>query len=183
MKKELHKTTTPETERDVWRTPPAVVEWLRARYGFRIDLAADADNAVCEHFFAQDGMRGRVGNRICLGDGLSNAWLGAWSTTSVGFCNPPYSSIAPWVEKARIEALRGFVCVMLIPTINGEEWGASVFAAAREIIFIAGRLSFLSASTGKPAAGQMRGSMVCVFGPHSNPTPAVSMIQKNEILH
>lgn len=54
------------------------------RWGpFDLDVAAAEHNAKCDHWFSIDD------------DGLAQSWSGArvW-------CNPPYSDIRPWVEKA-----------------------------------------------------------------------------------
>jgi hypothetical protein len=60
-----------------------VFEPLHERFGFTIDVAASKENAKLERFYSIED------------DGLSKVWSGerVW-------CNPPYSSIEPWVEKA-----------------------------------------------------------------------------------
>lgn len=70
------------TERDNLGTDPALFANLDARFEFTIDVAATAANAKCGMF---------ISPRV---DGLSRPWVGrVW-------CNPPYSQIRPWVQKA-----------------------------------------------------------------------------------
>lgn len=68
---------------DRW-TDPAFVASLEARFGypFDLDVAASEHNAKAPRFYTRDD------------DGLTKPWTGSvW-------CNPPYSDIRPWVEKA-----------------------------------------------------------------------------------
>lgn len=64
-------------------TDPELFAELDARFGFTIDVAAAAHNAKCDRFYDLEV------------DGLAQSWAGerVW-------CNPPYSSIEPWVRKA-----------------------------------------------------------------------------------
>lgn len=64
-------------------THPSVFAPLNDRFQFSIDVAASAHNAKCERFVTKEQ------------DGLAHPWSGerVW-------CNPPYSRIRNWVEKA-----------------------------------------------------------------------------------
>lgn len=64
-------------------TDPELFAELDARFGFTIDVAAAAHNAKCDRYYDLEA------------DGLAQSWAGerVW-------CNPPYSSIEPWVRKA-----------------------------------------------------------------------------------
>lgn len=64
-------------------TEPSFFSDLDRRFHFTLDVAAAAHNTKCERFFDRDT------------DGLAQSWSGerVW-------CNPPYSTIRPWVEKA-----------------------------------------------------------------------------------
>lgn len=75
---------------------------LHERYGFTIDVAAQPHNAKLPRFFTPED------------DGLAQSWRGerVW-------CNPPYSDIRPWVEKAHAGAAR--LVVMLLPANRTEQ--------------------------------------------------------------
>lgn len=75
---------TPKNERDYWQTPIEIFNALDREFGFWLDAAASESNALCAHYITE------------LDDSLNSEW------TSCGaiWCNPPYSDIGPWVEKA-----------------------------------------------------------------------------------
>ena len=154
--------TTPESERDSWATPPFIFHWLDDAFIFDVDLAASHKNKKCERYFTVDD------------DALNNDWHGFDSKT--GFCNPPYSNISPWINKAIQESKLGFTTVMLIPTPNGESYYNDVFENATEIVFITGRLSFIAAD-GKPKSGNPKGSCVVIFRPRPFYTYAPPVIR------
>lgn len=93
-------------------TDPELFAELDARFGFTLDVAAAAHNAKCERYYDLKA------------DGLAQSWRGerVW-------CNPPYSSIEPWVVKAWAERERRFrpggappeVIVMLLPANRTEQ--------------------------------------------------------------
>jgi phage N-6-adenine-methyltransferase len=113
------------SERRDWRTPPGVFQRLDAEFGFKLDAAATAENALCERFWTE------------ADDGLSKPWDGPT------FVNPPYGrGIWKWVEKAFREGQRGVV-VMLIPArTDTRYWHDYVMEGAEEVRLVAGRLNF-----------------------------------------
>lgn len=141
--------TTPEDERDQWRTPPWLFRFLEARFGeFDVDLAADRDNALCSVWISRE----------------ENALVLPWAPLEHGFCNPPYSDITPWVEKAVAEASRGFSTTMVLPTHRNQRWAAlSKFATER--IEFEGRVNFLRPD-GTLQKGNFGGTQVLHFRAH-----------------
>lgn len=93
------------SERDNLGTDPVLFAKLDERFGFTLDVAATPANAKCEQFFTLED------------DGLTRSWTGrVW-------CNPPYSQIREWVEKAWNEwwADRSELIVMLLPANRPEQ--------------------------------------------------------------
>jgi phage N-6-adenine-methyltransferase len=95
------------TERDNLGTDPVLFAKLDERFHFTLDVAATPANAKCSRFYTLED------------DGLSQPWTGrVW-------CNPPYSQIGLWVEKAWREwhfdngELR--LIVMLLPANRPEQ--------------------------------------------------------------
>ena len=124
--------TNPEV--DDRATTPDVFEPLDREFGgFTVDVAASPDNTKCDRFYTLDD------------DGLRQSWAGerVW-------CNPPYSSIRPWVEKAWTEPAT--LVVMLLPANRTEQtWWRDLVEPYRDqpgsplrTRFIFGRLRFLS---------------------------------------
>lgn len=114
-------------------TTPEVFGPLHERFGFTLDVAATPDNTKCPRFFTEED------------DGLAQSWAGerVW-------CNPPYSNIRPWVEKAMNEGAAELV-VMLLPANRTEQgWWQDLIEPYRDrreglrVEFIRGRLRFIN---------------------------------------
>lgn len=64
------------------------------------------------------------------------------------FCNPPYSNISAWVEKAFRETRKDHtVVVMLIPSRTDTRYFHDYIYKRSEIRFVKGRLSFSGKGT------------------------------------
>lgn len=88
-------------------TSPEVFGPLQERFRFTLDAAALPHNAKCSRFFTPED------------DGLVQPWAGerVW-------CNPPYSDIRSWVEKAWWEWRQGSIeLIVLILPANRTEQG------------------------------------------------------------
>jgi len=81
----------------------------------------------------------------------------------VNWCNPPYSNVRPWVDKAIVEASKGNTTVMIVPADTSVAWFREAFNECSVCEFISGRISFINAETGKPQSGNNKGSVVFVF--------------------
>lgn len=125
------------TERDNLGTDPALFAKLDARFHFTLDVAASHENAKCERYLTKDD---------APFDGLGATWTGqrVW-------CNPPYSDIRPWIEKAWAEADTAELIVMLLPANRTEQawWQDCVEPLRRAAIgdflveFLRGRQRFV----------------------------------------
>jgi len=133
---------TPENERDTWRTPKYIFDYAQKTVGrFDFDTACSYENSLASP----------VWNGFVHEDALLVSWKG------VLWCNPPYSNITPWIEKA-IES--DAITVMLIPSPNGESYYKNLIENSHEIA-IQGRISFIGAD-GKPKNGNTRGSSLFI---------------------
>lgn len=86
-------------------TPDAIYGPLHTEFGFNLDAAANCANRKCREYYD-------IG-----GNGLAHSWVDyrVW-------CNPPYSAIRPWIEKAWAEHRAGCpVIVMLLPANRTEQ--------------------------------------------------------------
>lgn len=145
------------SDRMDWETPQDLFDALNRRFGFEVDVAAEAHNAKCARFFSPEV------------DGLSQRWEG------VCWMNSPYGRDLPrWVEKARRSALEGATVVCLVPVRPDTRWWQDLVteplgglvatgwdhASSRltlvgsrgttEITFVRGRLKFAGARHGAP---------------------------------
>lgn len=83
--------------------PAEVFARLHARFNFTVDAAASERNAKLPRFWTRSD------------DGLAQSWAGERV-----YCNPPYSDIEPWLEKARAEVDCPLI-VFLLPANRTEQ--------------------------------------------------------------
>ncbi len=112
-------------------TTPEIFDPLHAEFGFTIDVAAADHNAKLPRYYTR------------AQDGLAQDWSG-----EIVWCNPPYSSIRPWVAKAWRSAC---TTVMLVPANRTEQrWWQDLVEPYRDrglgltTRFLAGRLRFIA---------------------------------------
>lgn len=122
----------PREDVDCRATAPEVFGPLHDRFRFTLDVAALPHNAKLERHFTPDV------------DGLAQSWAGerVW-------CNPPYSSIEPWVEKAWESGAQ--LVVMLLPANRTEQgWWQRHIEPRRDqpggirVEFLPGRMRFIA---------------------------------------
>lgn len=141
-----------------WETPPEFFRILDDEFGFALDAAASADNALCSHFY-NEAM-----------DALRFDWT--WADGAV-WCNPPYGTqIGKWVRKAYEQSQQGATVVMLIPSRTETTYWHDYVMRAAEIRFVRGRLRFSGSSVNAPFP-----SAVVVFRPGDH-TPVISTISR-----
>lgn len=134
------KSNTPINDRDSWRTPQYIFDYAQKIVGWiEYDTACDINNSLAEPIASFHG------------DALAVQWQ------SICWCNPPYSNIEPWIDKA---IGSNCITVMLIPSPNGESYYQKLIANSHEIA-IQGRISFIGAD-GKPKNGNTRGSSLFI---------------------
>lgn len=153
---------TPDIVRDLWATDRDVIAYMENRYGkYDLDAAASANNAVCDKFYDE--------KTDCL-----KRW---WGSNKHVWLNPPYSHPDVFVKKAIEQMEHNNQIDMLLPGDNSTAWFAEARKNAAEIIWIegditevegveysrTGRLSFISALTGKPVDGNNKGSVIFVM--------------------
>ena len=131
----------PGLSKQDYATPPeflSAVKKLLHIEDFDIDLAASEENSVAVAFYDETyGSLKRIGDWLIYPDG----W--AW-------CNPPYSHIAPWVEKAYKESLLGAKVTMLLPASVGSNWWRDWVHHKAVAVLLNGRISFVGHTTPYP---------------------------------
>lgn len=78
------------------QTPDWAINWLLTRYPLTLDAAASDHNHRLPTYYTR----------------RDNGLILPWHTWT--FCNPPFSKIGPWVEKAISEAFEGRNSVLLL---------------------------------------------------------------------
>ena len=128
----------PKSKSDKWMTPPALYDELNKEFGFNYDPCP---------------IPWKPGDE----DGLQSDW------GSVTFCNPPYSDVASWIQKAHTEWKKGKTVVMLINAITDTVAFHQYIYNQAEIRFLKGRVAFIDPNNPKKKAPNVRPSMVVVF--------------------
>lgn len=130
---------------DCWATPPEFFERLARRFDFKLDACAQDWSAKCPEWYSEQD------------DGLALPWQ-SWT-----WCNPPYSKVSDWLQKAHREATLGNSSVILMfartDTRAFHQWALK----ASEIVFLKGRLKFIDPSTHKPGLTAPSPSMLVIF--------------------
>lgn len=158
---------TPIEIRNLWQTPIELFAALHREFWFVGDAAASDDNHLHGKYLTEK----------------ENALEVEWDTffpAGYIWCNPPYSDIGPWVEKASTIDSDMHGVVMLVPADTSVSWFAKAQKTCSEIRFIVGgRISFVRSDTGKPVNGNNKGSMLLIWNPHMLQRCAVSFIDRN----
>lgn len=112
---------------DNWRTPTELFSVLDQEFRFGLDAAASVENALCPEFLTKQ----------------QNSLVRDWAADAV-WCNPPYSLIGPFVQKAfeQSNEMRN-TTVILIPAYTDPKYWSDYVMKAHEVRFLKGRLSFL----------------------------------------
>jgi phage N-6-adenine-methyltransferase len=150
--------TTPDDEKNEWRTPPHIFQ-LAARYWGACDLdaAATAANTLCPRWLGPGSDLGDDALQANWGDLAKHAW-----------CNPPYAPglLGAFVAHARAQVYRTDLvsATLLLPATTDVRWfhdyiwGINTPKHGVEVVFLAPRVKFLrpdgSVST-RPHGGSM----------------------------
>ena len=158
-----NKSFTPALIKDCWQTPDPIFDNLNKEFKFTGDVAASYSNSKCKDFLKEDD------------DALSLNWF------MVSWCNPPYSNIQPWVEKAVEQHTSGKTIVMLVPADTSVKWFKKAYESCNEVRFISGRISFINAETLKPVNGNNKGSVLFIWRGYC-PSFSVTMVDRDELM-
>ncbi|PHM68858.1 phage N-6-adenine-methyltransferase [Xenorhabdus kozodoii] len=159
---------TPKELRDLWQTPLPLFLALDLEFGFYLDAAADYQNALCAHYLTE-----RDNTLECDWESYGSIW-----------CNPPYSNITPWVERAAIECRKQCQSiVMLVPADTSVGWFKLALETVDEVRLITGgRISFINAETQKPVNGNNKGSLLLIWKPFINPRGIIATVDRDYLI-
>ena len=141
--------------KDQYETPMDLFKTLDREFDFGHDVCAEYSTTKCPICWTEED------------DALSKDWHQDSNKTFGRYlwCNPPYSNIKPWVDKAITAQLNGTGTVMLVMCDPSVAWFARALEYCSEVRFITkGRISFMR--DGVKASGNNKGSCIFVFDPH-----------------
>ena len=138
----------PEDGADHWCTPEHILRWIRYVFGGVIHIDP------CSNPYSTVGAEVALTGPWGTGDGLLYAWRGNI------YCNPPYSSIGAWCNKAAF-ALEASTLMLVPPSPDTDYWHGLVWPRATHIAWLKGRVAFLA--NGRPVKGNPKGSVVIAW--------------------
>lgn len=121
----------PGLSKQTYETPSLFVQAAAMMLGidhFAVDLAADGENHKAPYWYSE------------ADDTFTKDWH-----KIVGWCwlNPPFSHLAPWVQKACVESQRGARVAVLLPAGVSTEWYAQYVHERAHVLFVRPRLTFV----------------------------------------
>jgi phage N-6-adenine-methyltransferase len=132
----------PGKSKQDYRTPVEFLDAVKNRLkiqNFTWDLAADAQNSVCQG--NSGGYWGIADNSLTKDWHFTKGWQ---------WLNPPYADIRPWVEKSDYESAKGAHIAMLIPASVGANWWNEYVNYSAYQLFLNGRITFQGCETPYP---------------------------------
>ncbi len=152
-------------KKDTYATPQSVFDYFNREFQFDFDVCAEDETAKYDLYFTKE----------------VDALIQDWSEhCNRAWCNPPYSNITPWVEKAIEQQEKGVTTVMFVMCDLSVGWFKKALSKCSEVRFIiGGRISF--EMDGVPVKGNNKGSMAIIFRPHNN-NANVTFLDRSELL-
>lgn len=121
-----------------WETPAFVMDAVKnvlCIKNFDIDVAASLSNSKADFFIDKE----------------ENGLFVSWKTNDLhtyAWCNPPYTSIEKWLDKAIEESSHNVTTVMLLPSSTDTKWFHKARLSSRcSIGFGSGRIKFVNPRT------------------------------------
>lgn len=151
----------PSASHDNWGTPKGLFTLLSEERTYGLDACADAQNTLCPKFISLEQ------------DALITPWNGG-SGVNV-WCNPPYSMLPAFIERARDQAYEHKLCVTLLIPANTETqyfWD-HIWEGPYEIRFLKGRLSFENYGHGARTTARFPSVLVFYDGMNVYPKPKI----------
>lgn len=112
--------------RQNWTTPRHLFEAWHAKYGFTLDGASEPGNGLLPRSSTADAPLPWTGERV--------------------FCNPPWSNIRPFIERAPEAAL----AVFLVPARTNARWFHRALSLGAAVHFFLGKPRFGDAKHTSP---------------------------------
>lgn len=138
--------------RDCWETPADFWQAVNARFQFTLDVCATEANTKCRLFISpeEDALKPERIWDAC------HAW-----------CNPGFSNLMPWMQKAEQQARQGTTTAVLSHASHTARWAQYGMKHATELWLPCPRIQFI-APAGVPQSSNNRDSMLWIFTPWGN---------------
>lgn len=147
--------------KDDWETPKIVFDTINATFDFRLclDVAASKDNSKCADFYTKE--------YSALEHLRSWAWCHVRNNRiekGMWFCNPPFSLVEEFLEKAHYELKNGNEGIMIVPSNQETKWFRELIVYPNlPRVTYRRRIPFLHPETKQPMNGNPVGSVIVAF--------------------
>lgn len=165
-----------EDMKNSWGTDQRVFDTLNKEFKFDLDAAASDDNTKCRNWLTKEM------NSLSVDWSDRQALLGSQGKVKNVWINPPYGRgmIKKFMNKCVEQKGKGVTSVMLVPATLDAQW-LPINEISEIRIITGGRLTFIHPESGKPIAGNTKGSMLVIFRPSKMPC-TVRLIDRDEMI-
>lgn len=131
LEKKMRENTLKKELRQEWRTPPEFIQAIQREFRIDIDVAASAENCVVQRHYNKER------------DGLHQRWF--IDSVVCAWCNPGFSSIGAWVDKAitEVSLVPWATAILMVLASPSTKWWAQAEQNGAEIRLLAPRVQFL----------------------------------------
>lgn len=167
----VNKTSTKESEKDLWQTPKEIFNALDHEFGFDVDVCADSKNALCDYHFSE-GFSALENNWNCQSQRYNQ---------KVCFLNPPYSQTSLFLERAAQQANDNNLTVVALVNANTDtQWFSEAVKTANEVRLLTGRVGFIKASGGK-SNGNTKGQCLIIWRGNCQTPCQITMVDRKTL--
>ena len=156
-----------------WGTDQRVFDAINKEFDFDLDAAASDKNYKCTGYLTinDDSLSVDWSMKMVSYFLVKNVWI-----------NPPYGRgmIKKFMHKCIEQKHKGVTSVLLVPATLDAQW-LPINQISEIRIITGGRLTFIHPESGKPVAGNTKGSMFVIFRPSKMPC-TVRLIDRDELL-
>lgn len=166
-----------DDEKNAWSTDLRIFDAMNKEFRFSLDAAANHDNRKCDLYLTkeQDALNVDWSEYI-------DSYYRDLDYEPTVWINPPYGRglIKQFMNKAIEQKEKGLTVVMLVPATLDAQW-LPIHEISELRIITGGRLTFIHPGTGKPVAGNTKGSMFVIFRPGNMPC-FVRLVDRDQLL-
>lgn len=152
--------------RDTWATPHSFYAVMDHLFHPSIDVCAMPTNSKCQTFIAPPNFESSAsevkfitGRTLAGVDAMKTSWAGYGS---VAWCNPPYSDIMPWMDRASEMTKEGVTTIMLSHHGLATKWFHKHASQVAGLWILTPRINFI-APEGINGEGNQRDSLLWIF--------------------
>jgi len=186
------RVSTGNDSKQDYRTPSDLMAACYKHFGpVGFDLAATAENAQHERYFAPDviiEIKGTGKTKEIIRhphhdpkayghDAFTHSWVEVSRKFGLLWLNCEFNAIADWSDRCRREGAEGAQILLLTPAAVGANWFVDSIASFADVYYLKGRPAFI------PGQTYNKDCMISHFGPRASGMSFVWDWRRDLILH